>query len=164
MWTILISSTFLLILFIANSFATIVIPMTDEDIVRNAAIILKGTVTNITSEWTSDHTQIQTHIDISVDSLLKGSLPDNNITLRFLGGTVGDTTLLIVDSPSFAPNQEVMLFLKANYISLFSIVGFNQGKLTIETDPNTGQKIIKEKQVLLDDFLSSTREIIDGQK
>lgn len=148
----------------AVSQATTVIPMTDAEMVRDAGIILSGTVIGVSSEWTADHGQIHTLITVSIDTFLKRSLPEKTIVLRMLGGAVGDTTLLIPDSPSFAAGQEVILLLRPNYSSLFPIVGFNQGKFTVDLDPATGQKIIEERQVPAADFISTIRQLINEQR
>lgn len=140
---------------IAPAKATTVIPVSDDDMVRQASLIVEGVVTKIESAWNKDRTQIHTFIDINVRKQIKGALPKNQTTihLRVLGGTVDDITMHVVDAPSFKVDEEMLLFLRPNYdVQLFPVVGFNQGKIHIDTDPNTGTKSLKGRKPSLDEF------------
>lgn len=156
--------TFFIICCLQGSDATTVEPLTEQELVNRSAIILVGKVSSLRSEWNVDHTQIHTIVDISVDSLIKGSLPDTIIRLRFLGGTVGDTTLWIVGSPTFETGQEILVFLRPDLNSLDPVVGFNQGKMSLEVDPTTGQKMIRERQILFEEYLRDITSIVNDQK
>lgn len=150
---------FTMIVLIAAAFvpawATTVIPMSDDDMVRQASLILEGVVTRVESAWNADKTQIHTSIDIDVQKQIKGTLPDDQTTihLRVLGGTVDDITMVLVGAPTFEVNEEMLLFLRPNYdVRLLPVVGFNQGKIHIDTDPNTGKKTLKGRESSLEDF------------
>jgi Na+-transporting methylmalonyl-CoA/oxaloacetate decarboxylase gamma subunit len=156
---------FLFLLVLARSgIATVVEQISDQELVQKSASIITGTVTKVFSEWNSEKTQIHTIVELSVDSLIKGYVPDDIIQLRVLGGTVGDTTLWIVNSPVYELNDDVLLFLRPNLNSPFPVVGFNQGKMSLEVNPLTGQKIIRERQIPLNEFLGEIRDIMDNQR
>ncbi len=142
---------------IAPASATTVIPMTDDDMIRHAAHIVEGVVKKIESKWNVDRTQIHTFIDIGVTNQIKGKLPkaQQEIHLRVLGGTVDDIAMVIVAAPSFDVKEEVLLFLRPNHDQwLFPIVGFNQGKLRIDTHPKTGKKMILERKITRDAYVA----------
>lgn len=137
--------------------ATTVIPVTDDEMVRRAAHIVEGVVRSVESKWNADKSQIHTFINIDVIKQIKGEFDKDQveIQLRVLGGTVGDITMVIVDAPSFEVNEKVVLFLRPNFEHwLFPVVGFNQGKLRIETDPKTAKEIIPERNRTKDDFIA----------
>ncbi len=137
--------------------ATTVIPVTDDEMVRRASHIIEGVVKRVESKWNADKSQIHTFIDIDLVKQIKGEFAKDQveIQLRVLGGTVGDITMVIVDAPSFDLNEKVLLFLRPNFDHwLFPVVGFNQGKLRIETDPKTAKEIIPERNRTKDDFIA----------
>ncbi len=151
---------------IAPATATTVVPMTDDDMVRHAAHIVEGVVKKVESKWNADKTQIHTFIDIGVTNQIKGKLPkaQSEIHLRVLGGTVDDITMAIVAAPTFAVKEEVLLFLRPNHEHwLFPIVGFNQGKLRIDTHPKTGKKLILERKVTRDAYVAGLAKTVAQQ-
>lgn len=116
-----------------------------EEMTEEAGIILEGKVTSVKSEWNYDHTQIYTFVEITVAEYIKGALEENEITLRVLGGAVGDTAMTIVEAPSFLSEEEVFLFLRPRYRGLFPVIGLYQGKFHMETDVKTGKKVLKNE-------------------
>lgn len=149
---------------VATTHATVVVPMADAEIVRQSGLILEGTVTNVSSSWNAAGTQIYTFIDISITKLLKGSYRDQTMKLRVLGGVVGNVGMMIVDSPTFVKDEETVLFLRPNPQSLFPVVGFNQGKFTLEVDKISGNKMVRERNLLRDEFLKHVVAIIADQE
>lgn len=147
-----------------STLATTVVKMSDQDIVRGARIILEGKVTKVSSQWNAARTRIYTFVDISVSKVLKGSIQGQTITLRVLGGAVGNIGMVVVDSPTYAVGQEIILLLGPNPQSSFPVVGFNQGKFTIEVDPATQQKTVKERGVRRHEFITHIERIIAEQQ
>jgi len=142
--------------------ATIVKRMTIEEMTTEAEIILEGKVTSVESEWNYNREQIHTFVTVEVDEFVKGDLDVKELKLRLLGGTVGDTTMLIIDSPIFVPEEEVFLFLRKEYRSFFPVEGLYQGKFHIETDPNTGEKVLRNElwKFLRKDLLEQVNKIL----
>lgn len=139
-------------------------PMSDLDLVRQSSLVLEGQVTSLRSEWTPDGAQIHTVAEVAVRDLVKGDLDEGTITLRLLGGSVGDITQWIVGAPSLGEEEEVFLMLRADYRqTLFPIVGFEQGKLHIDSDPLTGARTIRERGMPKDAYVATLREIVAAQ-
>ncbi|MCM1987985.1 matrixin family metalloprotease, partial [Methanococcoides seepicolus] len=131
-----------------------------QELTEDATIILIGNVENVKSEWNEDETQIFTNITISVGDVIKGDVPDQRITIRQMGGTVDNISLYIIDSPQFSLDEEVLLFMKPGFIP---IVGMSQGKFSIETDAGTGDKMVKELGISLDDFVDLINNSMQGE-
>lgn len=157
-------TTLIVLLSGSNITAHRISQLTDKDLVAQSRLIVLGKVSGVMCEWNADHTQIYTNIDFELDSLIKGTLPSGTLSLRILGGTVGDTTLLITGSPTFIQGEEVLLFLAPNYLSPYPCVGMSQGKMTIEIDSTTGEKTVVGKNMVLNEYISQIKQIIRQQK
>lgn len=66
----------------------------------------------------------------------------STVSLRKLGGTVGDLSLTVLGSEEFKPGQESVLFLEKTDHGYFVILGMAQGKFDIVTDPTTSEKFV----------------------
>jgi len=117
--------------------------LTDDELVARSSNIVRGRVTNLRSEWSLDGTHIYTFVDIRVDESLKRSIPGNRLTLRLLGGAVGEIAMTVLGTPEFERDEEVLLFLEKNTRSFFPTVGRHEGKLTVATDAQTGGKRVE---------------------
>jgi len=81
----------------------------DGDVARAAAVVVAGRVAAVAAEWDGD--TIYTYITIDVRDVVKGWIPERRITLKQLGGRVGDTALVIDGQAIFDRNEDVFLFL-----------------------------------------------------
>jgi len=85
---------------------------------------------------------IYTDVVISVDRYVKNPLPTRDVTVRVLGGTVGEDSMKAEDEPSFTPGERVMLFLgkddapatKDIGMEHLVVTGLFQGKFTLTDD------------------------------
>lgn len=143
--------------------ATSLQKMSDPQMVRAAGLIVEGKVTSVRSEWNQAHNQIYTFVEIEIRDTLKGALPGNVVRLRVLGGRVGDEAMTLVDAPAFEQDEEAVFFLHPNHQSLFPIIGFNQGKLQIETEADTERRVVKKRGVGLDEFKVVIRDLVRAQ-
>lgn len=108
-----------------------------SELAQKASLIVTGKVESIRSEWKDEHSIIFSYIVISPDSFLKGSVSHDKITLKLLGGTVGNITTIVLGNPWFEEGEEVLLFLRPRTKKpserFFIVVGSAQGKFHIET-------------------------------
>src|SRR5262245_44569744 len=74
--------------------ATTVVAVSEADLIAHAAAIVLGEVTVIEGVRAQDG-QIFTHVTIAVDEVLHGDVAAGDLTIRQLGGEVGDTTAWI---------------------------------------------------------------------
>lgn len=119
--------------------ATTVIPPSFTELVNEAELIFQGTCTDSKSEWVGEGTQrhIVTYVTFNVEDALKGS-PGASYTIRMLGGTVGDTTMEVSDSPKFKPGDRDILFVQHNGEQFIPLVGIMHGRYRVEKDQTTG--------------------------
>lgn len=131
----------IVLLMSAPVFSVLVYQLTIPQMTKIANSIVVGTITETTSEWNEDHTQIYTCITVKVSETLKGK-HQNYITMRQLGGTVGDIMADVVGFPKFKVGAEALLFIKDNPSGFMPIVGASQGKFDIYVDKETGKKMV----------------------
>jgi hypothetical protein len=114
--------------------ATIVKSLSLEDMVKEADVIVQGTVVQRTMSWNDERTRIYTVTDVRVADVLKGPVhAGETIHVRQLGGTVDGISQSIPGNAKLSPNEEVVLFLdRDEQKPLHYIVGMAQGKFTVD--------------------------------
>jgi len=105
-----------------NGYA-LVVKMSLDNLSREASSIVVGKVLDTQSRWEDGN--IYTYVTISVELYVKGA-GDRQVTIKVLGGTVGDITEWVSDAPIFQVGERNLLFLKDN-----AVVGWSQGKFAI---------------------------------
>jgi len=126
--------------------ASVVRKLSEEEMTLLSESILIGRCTAIRSEWSEDGRKIFTYVTIVPQTFLKGDQIPQEITIKQLGGVVGDIVMRVEGSPVFEVDEEVLLFLKSGPNGSYSVIGLSQGKFSIKTDPATGRKILQRKR------------------
>jgi len=94
----------------AAAWASMFVPMSVEDLTRSSAASLVGSVSSVRAVETRSGA-IFTLIEVSVDQVVHGTLPSKTVTLKELGGAVGDRREVWYGTPSFTAGERVFLFL-----------------------------------------------------
>src|SRR5688572_2896616 len=131
-----------LIAYLRDADATIIVPTEDHHLIRQASTIVLGQVTRIESHWYAAKTQIYTHVGVRIEEVLKGELPEVEITVKQLGGTVGGLRSWIFGSPEFVVGERVVLFLTANPDGTLRVLSLYQVKFSIVLNSQTGEQFI----------------------
>ncbi len=126
--------------------ATSLVPTTFDNQVEEAAEIFRGKVTDVTAEWreTERGRVIFSRVSFEVLDRYKGEL-GATITLEFLGGTIGDESMIVEGSPKFRLNEELVLFVSGDRNRACPLIGWSQGKLDIERGAN-GEGVVRLKR------------------
>lgn len=101
-----------LLFIFSNSAQALMLKMSLEELTSGAESVVVGTVVSSTSYWNADQTNIYTEVVISVEDRLKGPAGNNTITIIVPGGTAGETTEWVEDTPVFVVGEQVGLFVK----------------------------------------------------
>ncbi len=120
--------------------ATVIIPVSEADLTQHATAIVIGTVNTIESYWDPQTRQIATHISISPQDVLKGSLAPGNLVLKQAGGTVGHQHAWLDGSPSFIRGEKVLVFVDRNSDGSARVDQLYLGKFSVFTDKQTGKE------------------------
>jgi hypothetical protein len=123
--------------------ATTVIPPTFEQLVQQAELIFQGTATDVRSVWEGQGAQrhIETYVTFQVADNVKGQA-GSSYTIRMLGGTVGDESLVVTDAPKFQVGDQEILFVEHNNDQFVPLVGISHGRFHVQRDEESGRDIV----------------------
>jgi hypothetical protein len=107
-------------------------PMQFPEMVSAANLIVRGQVIEKRADWisSSDGTGIVTSIVLRVERSLKGDA-GAQISLEFLGGTIGDVRLTLSHVPTFEVGDRAVFFLDTTELFVSPIVGSELGLFPI---------------------------------
>ena len=124
------------------AFATTVQKFSLKDLTKNSASIVRAKVEDAVSSWDAGRKEIYTYYTLKVLQPVKGSKGGETITLRQIGGTVGNIASIVPGMPSFRKGEEVVLFLTQKDSAGFPwVLGLQQGKYSV-VDEN-GVKMVR---------------------
>lgn len=111
--------------------ATVMVPVTVEEMTKEAGLVARAKVLAKSAEWDQDHKRIYTHTTLEVVDAVLGKAPEGGkILVRSLGGERDGVGMRVAGTPSFELGEEVLLFLRADRIvpGAFRVIGMAQGK------------------------------------
>ena len=137
------------------------------ELTTRSDVIVLGTVSFITSDWNLNRTAIETRIDLKVEEIFKGTVDQAKISFYQLGGVVGDTASSLGEAATFVEGERVAIFLFKNNRERLQVVGFFQGKFSVERRPE-GQMAVRRipgvskplDQFPLDNFKMQVQEAV----
>jgi len=121
--------------------ATQVVPMSADELARNASLVVRGQVTGVRSYWNDAHTRILTEAAVTVSSPYKGAAP-SSVRIVQMGGVAGDVRMSVAGALEWTPGEDVLLFLEPSLPGRWRVAGFTQGKYMIERDPANGVEYV----------------------
>lgn len=128
-----------------SAYAATVITMNLGELVNVADDIVVARSADIRSRWLGN--KIVTDNVFEVTERVKGSA-NATLTITTLGGTAMHPSLnapinmAVPGGVVFERGEEALVFTKANALGQNQLVGLTQGKFAIETDPESGKKLI----------------------
>jgi hypothetical protein len=130
------------------------LPMSVEDLARQADTIVLGTVMQQESAWDAQYTAIYTDVTVAVERVLAGTSGDT-VTFQIAGGVVGSMGMRTSNDPVFRDGERVIVFLNTSAVPS-SVVGMQQGKFTVKDDQVTRG----EETVSLEEFIATVRSAL----
>jgi hypothetical protein len=126
--------------------ATIVQSLSERAMVTRAHLIVDATVLSKRSLTVGKAKRIVTDVVLRVKQFIKGRTAARLVTVRVMGGTVGNTTAHVAGETELTRNQRVLLFLAPAPPSswdrsptYYYIVGMSLGAYQIVSHPQTKQ-------------------------
>ena len=113
----------------------------DEQLVGYSEVILSGRVLRAASAYDPDVPYLYTYVTIAVNDVLKGFLPQDQVVLKQLGGTLDGVTNYVAGQPVFTVGEDVLVFLEVRPRdnSLYTTALW-QGKWSVSVDQASGQR------------------------
>jgi len=125
--------------------ATTVVAPTFAELVSEADTIFRGRVTAVQARRVAGTDDggplIKTFVTFTVERLLKGAAPQE-VTLEFLGGTVGADSLVVTGMPKFAPGAREIVFVQRNGAQFCPLVAMRHGRYRILRDETAAREIM----------------------
>jgi hypothetical protein len=124
--------------------ATSVVPPSFSELVQDADAIYRGRVAAVQARRSprpDGGSVINTFVTLTVERVLKGPA-QTEVTLEFLGGTVGDETLEVSGMPKFSVGAEEYVFVQKNGVQFCPLVAFTHGRYRIRRDETAARDFI----------------------
>jgi len=121
--------------------AVIVIPVSFEQLVDEAAAVVFGRVSDVRGQWTPDRRGIDSIITVEALQYVKGDLGPT-VAMRLPGGEAGGRIQVIPGAPTLREGELVVLFLKAQGPALLTTLGLGQGIFRVTRDTRTGAMLV----------------------
>lgn len=125
--------------------ATSVVPPSFAELIEQADAIYRGTVRSVESRHVNrpdgQGTFIKTFVTVAVERTLKGAAREE-VTLEFLGGTVGDETLAVQGMPQFAVGDREFVFVQKNGVQFCPLVAMMHGRYREVRDNASGKSYV----------------------
>ncbi len=119
--------------FCAMSTATIVIPMSIEEMTVKADRVVRARAMSSHSEWNPAHTEIDTFTTFQVIETMKGAQA-STIVVRQMGGHVGNVIQKVSGVRHWNLGEEQVLFLRPSEVGggVTAVVGLFQGSFRVQ--------------------------------
>jgi len=116
--------------------ATSVQPPDFPQLVARAASVFRGEVVSLRSELVTrgPDRAIFTRVTFRVSEVIRGAALPVEVTLEFLGGTVGDLTLEVAGMPRFEPGGREIVFVERAGPQICPLVAMAYGRYRVLLD------------------------------
>lgn len=117
--------------------ATIMVPLSLEDLTGDASAIVRARVVDRSAAWDDQRQRIYTTTVLDVTETVWSAAPlGRQVRVRTLGGEVGEVGMKVAGTPDLKLGEEVLLFLRddARAAGAFAVIGMNQGRFSMRTD------------------------------
>ena len=123
------------------AYATVVVPLSFEQLVSESQTVVYGRVSDVRAQWTADRRFIESVVTIEILRGIKGSARES-IEFTVPGGQVGRYLNVIPGSPSFVRGDMAVFFLSARGARLPVTTGLTQGIYRVRRDAASGEMLV----------------------
>ena len=131
----------LLLVWLPWAGATILERLDLDDLTAESSAVVHGKIVASRVEWNRNRTLIFTVYTVQPLEYLKGRLGPI-FELYEPGGALDGLAMSVAGVPSFPVGQEAVLFVWTDPQGQHQVTGYEQGTLPVQTDPQTGLKIV----------------------
>lgn len=124
--------------------ATTVLKMSMKDLAKKSDAVVLARVEDEVARYDANK-EIYTYITLRVLEPVKGSQKDELITIRQIGGVVGNIASIVPGMPTFKKGEEVVVFLSQRDREGYPwVMGLQQGKYSVSTDERGSKRVRNE--------------------
>jgi len=140
--------------FYAN--ATSVSDVSINEMLQKSQFVFEGRVTAAEARENSQK-RIHTYITFEIMDIIKGEYNSNSITLRFLGGTVGDVTLAVNDMRLPQEGEHGIYFVESiERMQVNPLFGWSQGHFLVVRDVAGIERVMTNRRLPITGVKSGT--------
>jgi hypothetical protein len=121
--------------------ATVVEPATLRELTQDAALIVRGHVTDVRAQAVPGR-GIESIATVAVARVIKGA-SEPFVSVRVPGGVTGRYRYVMVGAPTLRPGQRAVFFLARDRDHAWRPVGLSAGVVSIRTEPLTGRLLVQ---------------------
>jgi hypothetical protein len=137
----------LLLMPICYGNATSVREVTMDEMLQQSQFVFEGTVTAIETQENSQK-RIHSYVTFEITDIIKGEYHSNIITLRFLGGTVDDVTLVVSDMRLPQEGEHGIYFVESlDRFQVNPLYGWSQGHFIVERDGAGSERVMTNRRL-----------------
>ena len=130
-----------------------------EELAGQATAVARLRCLGVQSRW--ENGEIWTETRFETLELNKGLLP-GVVSVRMLGGSIGNLHSRIEGVPAFRPGEEAYIFLWGHEGEPFRVLGWSQGTFRIRRDARTGIETVTQDSAMAPVFDPRTRQFRHG--
>jgi len=126
--------------------ATSVREVSMDEMLQQSELVFEGTATAVEARVNSQK-RIHTYVTFEIKDIIKGEY-HSNITLRFLGGTVGDLTLAVTDMRLPQQGEHGIYFVESlERFQVNPLYGWSQGHFIVERDATGSERVMTNRRL-----------------
>ena len=133
-------------------------PMSIQNLTQASDRVIIGSVGHIGPSWQQNNGYIVTNVTVSTTESLKPQGGAEQIEIIVAGGTIGCYTERVSNAPSFASDEQVLLFLTTGPDGYTRVTGGIIGKYTISN--GYAYPTSQSGAILLSDLISEIRRYV----
>jgi hypothetical protein len=145
--------------------ATSIREVSMNEMLTKSQFVFEGTVTAI-EERENQQKRIHTYVTFEIKDIIQGKYHSKVITLRFLGGTVGDVTMAVSGMTYPQMGEHGIYFAESlDRFQVNPLYGWSQGHFIVERDLAGIERVMTNKRlqiigVMADEQMSTGKESI----
>jgi len=137
----------LLLMPISYGDASSVLEVSLNEMLQQSQFVFEGTATAIEARENSQK-RIHTYVTFEIKDIIKGEYHSNIITLRFLGGTVGDVTMTVSDMRLPQEGEHGIYFVESlERFQVNPLYGWSQGHFIVERDATGSERVMTNRRL-----------------
>jgi hypothetical protein len=130
-----------------------------EELAHQATAVARVRCIGVESHWQGGEIWTETHFEVV--ELNKGLLP-GVVSVRMLGGQIGNLHSRVEGVPRFRAGEEAYVFLWGREGEPFRVLGWSQGTFRISRDARTGMERVTQDSAAAPVFDPLTRQFRHG--
>lgn len=129
----------------STGYGASVLKITMDEMLTGSELVFVGRVLSVESKQTAPK-RIHTFVICEIKEIIKGEYPAQTISLRFLGGTVGNLTMAISDSQVPLDGEQGIYFVESlDRDQVHPLYGWSQGHFTVAVDETGTNRVMTSK-------------------